>query len=93
MAYFRGEWQASAGLPPLSLTARQTIAQVDHLLTPPPDIGQPSVSQFQVLDAYVGLMFSNWQVSFGRQSLLWGPGDGSPLMLSDNASAAQHVSH
>ena len=85
MAYFRGEWQASAGLPPLSLTARQTIAQVDHLLTPPPDIGQPSVNQFQVLDAYVGLMFSNWQVSFGRQSLWWGPGDGSPLMLSDNA--------
>jgi membrane-associated phospholipid phosphatase len=86
MAYFRGEWQASAGLPPLSLTARQTIAQVDHLLTPPPDIGQPLVNQFQVLDAYVGLMFSNWQVSFGRQSLWWGPGEGGPLILSDNAA-------
>jgi capsule assembly protein Wzi len=31
-------------------------------------------------------MFSNWQVSFGRQSLWWGPGDGGPLMLSDNAA-------
>jgi len=31
-------------------------------------------------------MFSNWQVSFGRQSLLWGPGDGGSMMLSDNAA-------
>ena len=31
VGYFRGEWQASAGLPALSLAARQTIEQVDHL--------------------------------------------------------------
>ena len=31
-------------------------------------------------------MFSNWQVSFGRQSLLWGPGDGGSLILSDNVA-------
>ena len=31
------------------------------------------------------LAFSNWQVTFGRQSLWWGPGDGGPLILSDNA--------
>ena len=43
------------------------------------------MSQYQVLDAYVGLMFSNWQISFGRQSLGWGPGDGGAIMLSDNA--------
>ena len=49
-------------------------------------MAQPSVNQFQVLDAYVGLMFSNWQVSFGRQSFWWGPGDGGPMMLSDNAA-------
>ena len=29
--YFRGEWQNSAGLPALPLTARETIQQVDHL--------------------------------------------------------------
>ena len=51
----------------------------------PPDAGQPAVNQFQVLDAYVGLAFSNWQVTFGRQSLWWGPGDGGPLIFSDNA--------
>jgi hypothetical protein len=85
VGYFRGEWQASAGLPALSPQARQTIQAVDHLTQLPPDAGQPSVNQFQVLDAYVGLAFSNWQVTFGRQSLWWGPGDGGPLIFGDNA--------
>ena len=85
VSYFRGEWQTAGGLPALPLAARQTLQQVDHgaLLT---DAPQLSTSQFSVLDAYVGLMFSNWQVSFGRQSLWWGPGDGSPVMMSDNAA-------
>ena len=86
VGFFRGEWQSSAGLPALPLAARDTIRQVDHLPLAPPGTVQSSVSQFQVLDAYVGLMFSNWQVSFGRQSLWWGPGDGGAMMLSDNAA-------
>jgi membrane-associated phospholipid phosphatase len=85
VTYFRGEWQNSTGLPALPLAARETIRQVDRLPQTPPGIGQAAVSQFRLLDAYVGMMFSNWQVSFGRQSLWWGPGDGGPLMLSDNA--------
>jgi hypothetical protein len=86
VGYFRGEWQVSAGLPALSLPARQTIQKVDFLTQLPPDAGRPTANQFQVLDAYVGLAFSNWQVTFGRQSLWWGPGDGGPLIFSDNAS-------
>jgi membrane-associated phospholipid phosphatase len=85
VGYFRGEWQSSAGLPALPLEARQTIQQLDRYPELPPATGQPALSQFQVLDAYVGLMFSNWQVSFGRQSLWWGAGDGGPMMFSDNA--------
>jgi Capsule assembly protein Wzi/PAP2 superfamily len=84
--YFRGEWQTSAGLPAYSLSTRQTLEQVDHLIDVPPAAGQQSVSQFQVLDAYVGLAFNDWQVSFGRQSLWWGPGEGGPLIFSDNAA-------
>ncbi len=85
VGYFRGEWQSSSGLPALPLKARETIQQLDHLPQTPPGKGQPAVSQYQVLDAYVGLMFSNWQISFGRQSLWWGPGNGGAIMLSDNA--------
>lgn len=85
VGYFRGEWQSAPASPALPLQARQTIQRVDHLPQLPPDTGQPSVSEFQVLDAYIGFALSNWQVSFGRQSLWWGPGDGGPLMFSDNA--------
>jgi capsule assembly protein Wzi len=51
----------------------------------PPGTAHPSTNQFELLDAYVGLMLSNWQVTFGRQSLWWGPGDGGPMMFSNNA--------
>jgi hypothetical protein len=36
--------------------------------------------------AYVSLTLSNWDVSFGRQSFLWGPGDGGAMMLGDNVT-------
>jgi len=68
----------------LPLTARQAIQQVD-LLPLPPASPTPSVSTFQLLDAYFGLAVSNWQVSFGRQSLYWGSGQGGSLTLSNNA--------
>jgi hypothetical protein len=45
-----------------------------------------SVGQFQLLEAYVGLNFSNWQITFGPQSLWWGPGEGGSMLLSNNAA-------
>jgi hypothetical protein len=85
-SYVRGEWQTAGDLPALPLIAREVIQQVDHIPQLPPDTPRLSVNQLQLLDTYVGLAFSNWQVSFGRQSLWWGPGDGGPLMFSDNAA-------
>jgi hypothetical protein len=38
-----------------------------------------------LLDAYVGVTLSNYQVSFGKQSLSWGPGEGGSMTLSNNA--------
>jgi hypothetical protein len=84
--YVRGELQTAPDVPAYSLTARQTIRQVDFLSMIPPSTSQPAVSQVALLDAYVGLTFSDWEFSFGRQSLWWGPGDGGPLMFSDNAA-------
>ena len=43
------------------------------------------MQQLRLLDAYVGLTFSNWELSFGPQSLSWGPGAGGALLFSDNA--------
>jgi hypothetical protein len=84
VTYVRGEEQTAPSIPAFSLATRETIQQVNHYPQLPPGTAQPSVQQFGLLDAYVGLMFSNWEVSFGKQSLWWGPGDGGPLILSDN---------
>jgi hypothetical protein len=81
----RGEWQTAPAVPALPLTARETIEKVDFLHHLPPDTDTPAVNQFRLLDAYVGLTASNWEFSFGKQSLWLGPGEGGPMMFSDNA--------
>jgi membrane-associated phospholipid phosphatase len=83
-AYVRGEWQTATAVPALPLTARETIEKVDFLHRLPPDTGTSPVNEFRLLDAYVGITASNWEFSFGKQSLWWGPGEGGPMMFSDN---------
>jgi len=87
--YFRGEFQTAPSVPALPVSARQFIATADQLPGVPPATGTSSIQQFQMLDAYVGLTLSNWEFSFGRQSLNWGPGDAGQsgsMMFSDNAA-------
>ena len=85
VGYVRGELQTSPQIPALSLSTRQVIEIADHYPSLPPGTPQPANNDFNLLDAYVGLMLSNWQFTFGRQSLWWGPGNGGPMMFSDNA--------
>lgn len=90
--YVRGEYQHSPFAPALPLSARTAISQEDFAhsaVTPPfpvpPDTPTPDLNQGRFLDAYVGLNLDNWQLSYGNQSLWWGPSAGGPLMFSDNA--------
>jgi hypothetical protein len=85
VAYARGEEQSAPSIPAYSLTTRQAIQQVDQYPQLPPGTPQSSVARFRLLDAYVGLTWSNWEVSFGKQSLSWGPGDGGSMTFSNNA--------
>jgi hypothetical protein len=85
VGYVRAEYQQSPSAPALSESARLTIAAVDPFPGPPPATPTPSIHQLQLLDAYVGLNFNNWQVTFGQQSLSWGAGNGGSLTLSNNA--------
>jgi len=88
--YVRGEEQSAPSIPALPLAARQaiqTFADVNQdgpQLPLQPGIPKPSVTQFNLLDTYVGLMLSNYEISFGRQSLWWGTSEGGSLDLSDN---------
>jgi capsule assembly protein Wzi/PAP2 superfamily protein len=89
--YARGEYQHSPSAPALPLTARDAISQADfsHSLIPPPfpvppGTPTPAFNQGRFLDTYVALNVSDWQLSYGNQSLWWGPSQGGAMMLSDN---------
>jgi hypothetical protein len=90
--YVRSEFQHSPSAPALPLTAREAISLEDfsHSLVPPPfpmppDTPVPSIDRGRLLDAYVAMNISDWQLSYGKQNLWWGPDEGGGMMLSDNA--------
>jgi membrane-associated phospholipid phosphatase len=90
--YVDGEFQHSPSAPALPLAARQAISVADFgrgtVPTPwpvAPDTPTASVDQAHLLDAYVAMNVANWQFSYGKQSIWWGPDEGGGMMLSDNA--------
>jgi hypothetical protein len=94
LAYARGEFQHAPSAPALPATALDTISSEDFgQLVPnfiptapiPPDTPTRTTDRGRFLDAYVAMNLSDWQISYGNQSLWWGPSQGGPLMFSDNA--------
>jgi hypothetical protein len=86
VAYARGEYEHSPSAPPLTQGARDFIFSTNNVPSVPPSTPIAAVNRCQLLDAYVGLNFSNWQITFGPQTLWWGPSLGGPLMFNDNAA-------
>jgi Capsule assembly protein Wzi/PAP2 superfamily len=85
VGYLRGEYQYAPGGPGLPPLARENTRQVDSLPEVPSSDPSPVTNRFRLLDAYVGVTASNWQFTFGRQSLWWGPDAGGPMLFSNNA--------
>jgi hypothetical protein len=88
----RDEFQHSPSSAALPLAARQAISIADfsHSIVPPPfpvPPGTPTAStnRGRLLDTYVAMNLSDWQISYGKQSLWWGPSEGGGMMISDNA--------
>ncbi len=84
--YLRGEYQYASANPPYNVVAQQTIAASDGL----PygwNLLSGTTSRFRTVEAYASLNMSNWQLSFGQQSLWFGPDRSTSLMLSNNAQA------
>ncbi len=82
--YFRAEFQHAPSAPALSDTVRNLIAAVDAKPLAPPQRFDP-INRVRLLDSYVSVNLKNWQLSFGKQSLSWGPSPGGALLFSDNA--------
>ena len=83
-AYFRGEYQGASGTPPYSLAQRTFIAKIDQNPLQPA-ISNTSSNRFNPLEMYLGAQFGIFNVTFGKQSLWWGPGAESAFHFSNNA--------
>jgi hypothetical protein len=82
--YVRGEYQYSASAAAYPLTVRNVIAQADLNPLQPP-VPSQTANQFRLLDAYTGLTLWGNEISVGKQSLWWGPGNGGAMIFSNNA--------
>ena len=85
--FVRGEYQHAPGAPALSLAARQAAADVDFLprTLVQPGTSTPGIDRPRLVEAYVALTTHNWQFSYGKQSLWWGPDRSGPMLFSNNA--------
>jgi len=82
--YIRAEYQGASATSAYSENVRQFIGAVDQIPTPP-DTGSPSTSRFNPLEMYIGAGLGLFNVTVGKQSLWWGPGEASAFQFSDNA--------
>ena len=83
--YVRGEYQSAPSAPSLSPAALNFISGVDALPPNPPQLPIAAISRFRLLDAYVGMNVANWQISYGKRSLWWGPSEGGTMLFTNNA--------
>ena len=82
--YVRGEYQHAGTLPALSGSAQLAIARTDTIPFAPPQ-RTDSLDRIRTLEAYASLNFRGTVISFGKQSLWWGPGKDGPFLFSNNA--------
>lgn len=83
--YSRGEYQSASSAPAPPAAALGFIATADNLPPNPPLTPIAMVNRVRLLDGYVGMNLANWQITFGKQSLWWGPGDEGAMMYTNNA--------
>lgn len=82
--YVRGEYQHAGGRPAFTLAQRTLIAGLDaNPVQPASPVA--STDRFQPLEMYAGVQLGRFALTFGKQSLWLGPGEMSPMMVSNNA--------
>ena len=84
-AYIRGEYQHSPAYAGLTSAQQSYIEQLDGTPSAPYSQAAGAVDHFELLDTYVGLRLGAFDVTFGKQSLWWGPGTMGGMLMSDNA--------
>lgn len=88
--YVRGEYQAAPSGPAPTSAMLDFFNHTDAWPTSPA-LPVASINRLRLLDTYVGLNFANWQFSFGKHSLWWGPSEGGTMIFSNNAPPLNNV--
>jgi membrane-associated phospholipid phosphatase len=88
--YVRGEYQHAPSAPAPTQAMLNFFHQSDNWPTGSP-IPVAAIDRFRVLDTYLGLNIGNWQFSFGRNSLWWGPSEGGNMILTNNAAPLNNM--
>jgi hypothetical protein len=81
--YFRGEYQEADGRGPYDASVQNLLSTLDGV--PPRSGAIASTNRFDPLEMYVGVQLGNFNITFGKQSLWWGPGEDSAFHFSNNA--------
>jgi membrane-associated phospholipid phosphatase len=85
--YGRGEYQSAPSAPAPSEPVLEFIASADGLPPNPPQVQVAAIQRMRLLEGYVGMNLAHWQISFGKQSLWWGPGEQGAMLVTNNAEA------
>jgi hypothetical protein len=90
--YLRGEHQYSSAMPVYNTAAQQAISASDSLYVQGVipfgwNLRLGATERLRPVEAYASVNLANWQISFGQQSLWWGPDRSTSLILSNNAEA------
>jgi membrane-associated phospholipid phosphatase len=88
--YVRGEYQYAPSAPAPTQAVLDFFSSTDRWPTGPA-VPVDSISRFRFLDTYLGLNLGNWQFSFGRNSLWWGPDEGGSMILSNNSTPPSNM--
>jgi Capsule assembly protein Wzi/PAP2 superfamily len=88
--YVRGEYQSASSAPAPTAAMLDFFNHTDAWPTSPA-LPVSSISRFRLLDTYLGFNLGNWQFSFGKNSLWWGPSDGGDLIFTNNAAPLNNM--
>jgi hypothetical protein len=83
-AYVRAEAQEAPGRASYSSAIEQFIATADW--NPVSSSALAKTNRPQLLEAYAGVQIGPENITFGQQSLWWGPGEDSAFSFSNNAA-------
>jgi len=88
--YVRGEYQLSPSASAPTQAMLNFFHQTD-LWPTGPALPVDSTSRFRFLDTYLGLNLGNWQFSFGKNSLWWGPSEGGTMIFTNNTAPLDNM--